>query len=114
MAFTELLVDTFTPQTKTLSDDGTGGRTAAWVDGTPFIGRLSSVSVRESITNKLVSASLLSTVAVYSSHRLFCLGTVAITELQRVKLGTRIFEIKGVNNPSNISHHKEVDLLEVI
>jgi head-tail adaptor len=114
MAFAELLVDTFIPQTKTITDDGTVGRTEIWTDGDSFLGRLSSVSVRESITNKLVSASLLSSVAVYSSHRLFCLGTVTLTEQQRVKLGTRTFEIKGVNNPSNIDHHKEVDLLEVI
>jgi head-tail adaptor len=105
MSLTSLLVDTFTTQSRTLSDDGTGGRTESWADGVSFLGRLSSMPVNERMSADKVT--------VYATHKLFCEGTVSLAEVQRLKLGARYFEIRGIVNPSNISHHLEIDLLEV-
>lgn len=106
MSFTDLLVDTFYPITYTLADDGTGGRTESGTEGTAFLGRLSSAPVVEKLSGDKTT--------VFRSHVLFCEGTVSLTEAKRVRTGTRYFEIKGVRNPSNTSHHLEIDLLEII
>lgn len=105
MSLTSLLVDTFTTQSRTISDDGTGGPIESWADGVSFLGRLSSMPVNERMSADKVT--------VYATHKLFCDGTVVLVEKQRLKLGARYFEIRGIVNPSNISHHLEVDLLEV-
>jgi len=99
-----LLIDTFTRQTVTETTDGMGGFTEVWADGTEFKGRLSAMPAGERISEDRI--------AVYATHRLYC-ESLTITEKDRVKLGTRIFEIKAVRNPSNISHHLEIDVLEI-
>ena len=101
-----LLIESFTPQTLTETDDGQGGVTTAWADGTAFRGRLSSLPVAERM-----SADKLTT---YASHRLFC-DYQSLTEAQRIRNSdsTRYFQIKGIVNPSNASHHLEIDLLEL-
>jgi len=99
-----LLMETFYPQTLTETDDGQGGTTSAWADGTAFRGRLSSLPVAERM-----SADKLT---VYASHKLFC-NYQALTEAQRIRLDTRYFQIKGIVNPSNSNHHLEVTLLEL-
>uniref|UniRef100_A0A6M3KCX6 Putative head-tail joining protein n=1 Tax=viral metagenome TaxID=1070528 RepID=A0A6M3KCX6_9ZZZZ len=101
-----LFNETFTPQTLTETDDGQGGVTQAWADGTAFRGRLSSLPVDERM-----SADKLTT---YASHRLFC-DYQSLTEAQRIRNSdsTRYFQIKGIVNPSNASHHLEIDLLEL-
>ncbi len=113
MSFEDLLVDDFYAQSKTEVDDGGGGRVPAWVDdGDSFKGRLSTWSGggRIDASERLSSDKLI----VFATHKLFCLGTVVLTEEQRIRYGTRFFEIKGIVNPSNISHHLEVYLLELI
>lgn len=101
-----LLIETFTPQTLTETDDGQGGVVSTWVDGTAFRGRLSSLPV-----NERMSADKLT---VYASHRLFC-DAISISESNRIRNSdsTRFFQIKGIVNPSNASHHLEITLLEL-
>uniref|UniRef100_A0A6M3LD24 Putative head-tail joining protein n=1 Tax=viral metagenome TaxID=1070528 RepID=A0A6M3LD24_9ZZZZ len=101
-----LLRETFYPQTLTETDDGQGGVTTAWADGTAFRGRLSSLPVAERM-----SADKLTT---YASHRLFC-DYQSLTEAQRIRNSdsTRYFEIKGIVSPSNMNHHLELTLLEL-
>ena len=101
-----LLIETFYPQTLTETDDGQGGVTTAWADGTAFRGRLSSLPVAERM-----SADKLTT---YASHKLFC-NNQTITEAYRVRNSdsSRYFEIKGIVNPSNSNHHLELTLLEI-
>jgi len=101
-----LLRETFYPQTLTETDDLQGGVTQAWADGTAFKGRLSSLPVAERM-----SADKLTT---YASHRLFC-NAISISESARIRNSdsTRYFQIKGIVNPSNASHHLEIDLLEL-
>ena len=102
-----LFNETFTPQTLTETDDGQGGVTTSWVDGTAFRGRLSSLPVAERM-----SADKLT---VYASHKLFCDYASSLTEDDRIRNSdsTRYFSIKGIVNPSNSNHHLELTLLEL-
>jgi len=101
-----LLIETFYPQTLTEVDDGQGGVTTAWADGTAFRGRLSSLPVAERM-----SADKLT---VYASHKLFC-DYSSISEDDRIRNSdsTRYFQIVGIVNPSNSNHHLELTLLEI-
>ena len=102
-----LLIETFYPQTLTEVDDGQGGVTTAWADGTAFRGRLSSLPVAERM-----SADKLT---VYASHKLFCDYASSLSEDDRIRNSdsTRYFQIKGIVNPSNSNHHLELTLLEI-
>ena len=102
-----LLIESFTPQTLTEVDDGMGGTTSSYVDGTAFRGRLSSLPVSERM-----SADKLTT---YASHKLFCDYSSSLSEDDRIRNSdsTRHFEIKGIVNPSNSNHHLELTLLEL-
>ena len=102
-----LLIETFYPQTLTSTDDGQGGVTESFVDGTAFRGRLSSLPVAERM-----SADKLT---VYASHKLFCDYASSLTEDDRIRNSdsTRYFQIKGIVNPSNSNHHLELTLLEI-
>ena len=101
-----LFIDTFYPQTLVETDDGQGGTTQVFSDGTAFRGRLSSLPVAERM-----SADKLT---VYASHKLFC-DYQSLTEAQRIRNSdsTRYFTIKGIVNPSNNNHHLELTLLEL-
>ena len=110
MISTALYVESFTPQTKTLTADGQGGQTEAWVDGTAFRGRLSSLLSSLSGDERFSADKT----TVFASHKLFC-DNQTITEAQRIRNSdsTRYFEIKGIVNPSNISDHLEILVLEL-
>ena len=101
-----LFNETFIPQTLTETDDGQGGTTQVFSDGTAFRGRLSSLPADERM-----SADKLT---VYASHKLFC-NNQTINETYRIRNSdsSRYFEIKGIVNPSNASHHLELTLLEL-
>ena len=102
--FTGLLIETFYPQTLTQTSDGQGGFTEAWTDGTPFRGRLSSLSSYEKMSsNKII---------LDSSHKLFC-DWSSYSPTSRIRNATRYFTINGLVNPSNINHHLEIFLKEV-
>ena len=92
-ALADMLVDTFTPHTKTLTSDSMGGFTETWADGTDFDGRLSILTDTEFLNNDKLTA--------VATHKVFCLPTVTIDEEARIKFGTRYFEITGVQKPSN-------------
>ena len=38
----------------------------------------------------------------------------AIDESDRMTLGTRTFQVKGINNPGLLDRHLEIDLLEIV
>lgn len=101
-----MLVETFTLQTVALTADGQGGWTEEWSDSTEFRGRLSVLPVAERMASDKVT--------VYASHRLYC-NNLTITEKDRIRNSgsTRYFTIKGIRNPSNISEHLEMDVLEI-
>ena len=102
-----LLIKTFYPQTLTETDDGMGGVTFAYADGTAFRGRLSSLPVTERM-----SADKLT---VYASHKLFCDYNSSLGEATKIRNNdsTRYFSIVGIVNPSNSNHHLELTLLEL-
>jgi len=101
-----LFLETFYPQTLTEVDDGQGGTTQVFSDGTAFRGRLSSLPVDERM-----SADKLTT---YASHKLFC-DNQTINETYRIRNSdsSRYFSIVGIMNPSNNNHHLELTLLEL-
>ena len=101
-----LLIESFTPQTFTEVDDGMGGITQTWADGTAFRGRLSSLPIEERMTADKTT--------VFASHKLFCNNqTIAETARIRNSDSTKYYEIKGITNPSNSSHHLEILVLEL-
>ena len=101
-----LLIETFTPQTLTETDDGQGGITSSWADGTAFRGRLSSLPIDERMSADKVT--------VFASHKLYC-NNQTITEAYRIRNSdsTRYFQVKAVINPSNSSAHLEILVLEL-
>jgi head-tail adaptor len=103
---TGLLIETFYPQTLAETSDGQGGVTNAWSDGTAFRGRLSSLPINEQFNADKTT--------VFASHKLYC-NIQTITEASRIRNSdsTRYFQIKGVVNPSNISSHLEILVLEL-
>lgn len=102
-----LLIEDFTPQTQTRTTDSQGGYTTAWTDGTDFAGRLSKLSVSERLAQDKETA--------FATHKLFCLTTVDLDPDDRVKLGTRIFDVVGIQRPSNLTTngHLEVMVREI-
>ena len=102
-----LLIEAFTPQTLTIADDGQGGQTETYTDGTAFRGRLSSLSAEEKMSADKTT--------VYASHKIYC-DVVTLTEQSRIRNSdsTRYFQIKGIVQPSNLSTgHLEVLVLEL-
>jgi head-tail adaptor len=108
MSFTQLLKDTFTPYTLTVTDDGVGGQVPVWTAGTAFQGRLSILSASERMGADKTT--------VYATHRLYCDASVSLTEQGRVTFDGRTFEIRTIQKPSEMNSglgHLEVDVLEV-
>ena len=101
-----LLIEEFYPQTLTETDDGQGGVTSAWADGTTFRGRLSSLPINEQFNADKTT--------VFASHKLYA-NHFTLTEAQRIRNSdsTRYFQIKGVINPSNSNDHLEILVLEL-
>ena len=102
-----LLIETFYPQTKTLTDDGMGGQVETWADGTAFKGRLSSLSIDERMSQDKTT--------VFATHKIYC-NVITLTETQRIRNSdsTRYFEIKGIIQPSNsATGHLEILALEL-
>ena len=107
MSFTDLLPDTFTPQTKAKTADGQGGWTEGWTGGTDFSGRLSKLPVAERMAADKVT--------VFASHKIFCAASLGIVEEDKIKFGTRYFEVKAVHDFQTQAdpHHTELTVLEI-
>jgi len=105
--FTDMLVDTFTPQTVTRTADGQGGYTDAWTDGTDFSGRLSILTTAEMMLEDKETAS--------ATYKIFCETSVDVDADDLVKLSLRTFKVLGVQRPSNLTTdgHLEIKVLEV-
>jgi head-tail adaptor len=106
-----LLIETFYPQTLTETSDNQGGVTSAYVDGTAFRGRLSSIGTQSQVYETMTNGKL----TVYASHKLFCDYNSSLSEATRIRNSdsTRYFEVKGIISPSNMNHHLEITLLEI-
>ncbi|GAG57265.1 unnamed protein product [marine sediment metagenome] len=107
MSFTSLLIDLFTPQVATETTDGQGGYTNSWVSGTDFYGRLSGLSISESMSQDKETA--------FATHRLFCQTGVDLDPDDRILFGSRVLEVVGVQEPSNsnASDHLEILVREI-
>lgn len=101
-----LLIDTFTPQTPTVSADNVGGATSSWANGTAFKGRLSAVKAEERMNADKTT--------VYATHKVYCQIQSGLDETCRLTLGSRTFEIVGIVKPSNLATgHMEITVKEV-
>ena len=102
-----ILRDSFIPQTVTRTADGVGGFTEAWTDGPAFNGMLTSMSASRRLSADKTT--------VYGTDMLICRATVNLSPTQRIKFGSRIFQIRSVSKPTmfNLVKHLDVDLLEV-
>ena len=47
---------------------------------------------------------------VFADYKLFCSDTVTLTEVNRVKWGTQVFNVAFVKDTFNLGHHKLVYL----
>jgi head-tail adaptor len=99
-----LLKDVFYLEVNTIEADSTGGHTDNWDFSRTFKGRLSRLPIKEQIGNDKVT--------VYATHKLYC-EYITVTTADRVRLGTRYFDIITVENPRNWNKHLELLLLEV-
>ena len=88
-----LLIDTFTAQRPIETSDSMGGYVTTWASHFEFKGRLSGLSINESMSADRQ--------AVYGTHKIYSEIYDEITPQWRIKLGDRIFEIIGINKPSN-------------
>ena len=101
--FESLLIATFTPQTATETTDSQGGYTTAWNDGTDFEGRLSKLSVAERMAQDKETA--------IATHKIYCLTSVDVDPDDRIKLGTRYFDVVGVQRPSNLTTNGHLEIM---
>ena len=109
--FEDLLDTEFTIQSKTLTSDSMGGFTEAWTDGATFDGRISIVVMGDRFSTEKIENDK---PTVLISHKIYCKADVVIDEEDRVKLGSRYFEVKMVKKPSNLeTGHLEISVLEV-
>ena len=109
--FEDLLDTEFTIQSKTLTSDSMGGFTEAWTDGATFDGRISIVVMGDRFSAEKIENDKLT---VFISHKIYCKADVVIDEEDRIRLGTRYFEVKMVKKPSNLeTGHLEISVLEV-
>lgn len=105
MSIETYYTNTFTPQTWMAGSIYPYDNT--WVDGTAFLGALDTVSSND----RWADAQL---VAI-STHWIACSTSISITKAQRIKYGTRIFEVTGIPDPVSLKpgHHQEVYVREI-
>jgi SPP1 family predicted phage head-tail adaptor len=96
---------TLTLQRKTVTSDGQGGNIETWADVGNFRGRVSSLSADERVSMGKVN--------VFPTHKIFC-DNLDIIETDRILWGSYVFNITGILNPSEMYHHLEILVLEVV
>ncbi len=77
--------------------------------------RIDNMDIRR--RTAFVEAAGLGKMTVIQGLILYCEASSAnkaITESDRVVLGTRTFQVKGINNPGLLDRHLAIDLLEVV
>ena len=96
---------TLTLQTFAETADGMGGVTNTWSDAGTFRGRVSSLTSDEKMSQDKVTN--------ISTHKVFC-DNMTVTPKDRIKWGSYYFEITGIINPSEMYHHLEIYLRELV
>jgi len=103
--FTALLNNDFTISRLAPVSDGQGGFTEAWEELTTVRGRMRPASVAEITIAQQAQREI--------SHVLYVAGTVEIARGDLVTGGGITVRVLGVRNPSQASHHLEVDCREL-
>lgn len=96
---------TLTRQTITRTDDSAGGYVESWTDGATFRARICPLTAQERMMQDKTTP--------FITHRIYC-SNMTITEEDRIKWGIYYFEILGIRNPSEMYHHLEIDVREVV
>ena len=106
MAIDKYYTQSFTVQSYT--ESSTFPYDLAWVDGSTFKGALDTVSSNDRWADSQLVA--------ISSHWIACPTSVSIAKGNRIKYGSRIFEVTGIPDPVALKpgHHQEVYLKEVV
>lgn len=91
-------METFTIQSRTRTTDSMGGFTEVWADGDTFEGRLSVITTSANLHSEQVRNDKIGIVA---THKIFTLASVSVDEDDRCYLGSRYFNIVGMQKPSN-------------
>ena len=119
-----LLNQTLDLQTLFEKDDGMGGITYHWslwyagdnstdsggntgwtfTSGSSFRGRISSLSAQEKMAQDKQTAM--------ATHKIFC-NPMNVSHKDRIKWGDYYFEIIGIQNPSELYHHLEIQVREL-
>lgn len=90
-----------TIQTRTRTADGEGGHTETWADGDTIPAAVYAIQARQQFEYD--------TINVHATHRIEVRGRVEVSETtNRIKFGTRFFEILTVENI------QERDIVKVI
>ena len=87
-------------QTGTLTSDGMGGGTTTWTDTVTMWAAIWPLSAREALENLKTEHRV--------SHRIRCYYSDDITPKQRIKYGTRYFEIVSLINPDESNIELEI------
>lgn len=95
----------FTLRIPPASPDSSGdGSAGAWADGVTFFGSLLQVSAGEFDRGISLQREL--------SHRIRCRWRAAITQKNRLMLGTREFAIIGLREMDDVKKYMEITVLE--
>jgi SPP1 family predicted phage head-tail adaptor len=79
-----------TIQGTTLTPDGEGGFTEGWSDLSTVWAKITAVQARQQYQ--------FNSVGVEATHRIEVRGSVVVSELNRIKFGTRYFEVKTIED----------------
>lgn len=106
MAIDKYYTQSFTVQSYT--ESSTWPYDLTWVDGATFKGAIDTVSSNDRWADSQLVA--------ISSHWIACPTSISIAKGNRIKYGSRIFEVTGIPDPVALKpgHHQEVYLKEVV
>ena len=106
----KLYIDDFVSQRLVESDDGAGGYEEEWADEVEFKGRLSLIP--RGISERYLSDRE----TVIGMYKIYC-DPLDINESYRIRLkdNSRVFEVEGVEKPSNLkSGHYQIIVKEIL
>jgi len=105
MAIDKYYTQSFTVQSYT--ESSTFPYDLAWVDGSTFKGALDTVSSNDRWADSQLVA--------ISSHWIATKSSVSIAKGDRIKYGSRIFEVTGIPDPVSLKpgHHTEIYVKEI-
>jgi len=103
-----LLRDTLTLESVSITDDGQGGQTESWSTTGSFRGRISTIPREHTIELMKQDKQ-----TAFYTHIIFC-DPMDVDHTDRIKWGSYYFQIVGITNPSEMYHHLEIKVREIV